>query len=1336
MVASAIDQFTTVRSEGLLLPPELLGRIRDPKADLDGVTPRDYHLSGERINEAISNAWNRARNAWRHFKLAQEMLPESDAGTTLTRERWLLPLFTALDYGRLQTATAEIIDGKSYPISHRWGDVPIHLVSFRIDLDKRAPGMAGAATSSPHSLMQMFLNRSREHTWGFVSNGYRLRILRDNSSMTRQAHLEFDLESMMEGEVYADFVLFWMICHQSRVEGSHPGEYWLERWAKAAEQQGTRALDQLRGSVERAIEALGTGFIKHPKNRDLRDKLRNGTLNKQDYYRQLLRLVYRLLLLFAAEDRDLLLDPEADDGAQELYLNHYSIQRVRQIAEHFRGTTHLDQFEGLRLVMRLVGGYDNGKAKILGLPILGSALFNDAFVADIIDCKIANRDLLEAIRALAFIEDKAAGTLRPIDYKHLGPEELGGVYESLLELHPEVNIDARYFRLETAGGHDRKTTGSYFTPPALINALLDSALEPVLAQARRTRNSEAAILNLKVCDPACGSGSFLIAAAHRIAYALAQVRVGGDEPPPSLIRTALRQVIGNCIYGVDINPMSVELCKVNLWIEALDPGKPLSFLDHHIKAGNSLLGTTPALMAQGIPDDAFVALEGNDKEATGTARKQNRQERKDFEKGQRSLFELIEPPQHAVLTSAVQQVDEIDDSRITGIRAKEARWRELANDPEYINARLLADAWCAAFVWERKAGMSVPPMTQLTYQRLCANPAATEFEGLRTAVVALREQYGFFHWHIEFPKVFSVPERPDDAENTQMGWNGGFDCVLGNPPWEHTEIKEKEWFAERAPDIADASNAAIRRRMIGDLVQRDPSLYHGFVAERRSAEGFGHFVRTSGTYALTGRGRTNTYPLFAEKSRQVINNLGRVGIVVPSGIATDDTTKYFFQDLMKMRSLVSFYDFENREGIFIGVHRSFKFALVTMTGIEASTSKAEFVFFAQQVSDLGDINRRFALSAEDIARLNPNTGTTAIFRNRHDAEIATNIYRHIPILIRRIPEFQNLWLTDITRMLNMSDDAELFNTYKDMIEQGCILRGHSFINGTEVFLPLYEAKMFWHFDHRWATYDDDSTRELPSSEKSNLQLAQPRYWVEQSKLYKHMSGHDVNWLISFRDITNSTNERTAVFSILPFVALAHPSPMLFINQTALLHTAIVACLNSYVVDYLARQKVGGTHLSYVILEQLPIIPPHAYTPALLDFILPRVLELTYTAWDLQPFAQDVGWDGPPFIWDEERRFLMRCELDALYFHLYQIQRQDVNYIMETFPIVKRKDEAAHGEYRTKQVILKMYDQMAALPKMAVPAPKDETTYDVPDVSQWTTWLSPGPADPAVAHREK
>ena len=629
------DPFTTVRTEGAILPADLLQRIVERDRGLDGLTPASYHLAeGEKLNEAINRSWNRLVGVWSGFQAALARLTEGDPATTPTREKWLLPLFGELGYGRLLAARPIEVDGRAFALSHAWQHTPIHLVGSRVDLDRRQPGTAGASLTSPHSLVQEFLNSSDAHLWGFLSNGRLLRVLRDNASLTRQAFVEFDLEAMMAGEVYADFVLLWLLCHQSRVEAERPAECWLERWSKAAQEQGTRALDQLRGGVEEAIAAMGRGFLSHPANADLKDKLRSGRLTKEDYYRQLLRLVYRLLFLFVAEDRGLLLDPGADPSARARYETYYATTRLRRLAERRRGTQHADLYHGLWLVMEMLGR-DRGCPE-LGLPALGSLLWSREAVADLAGSQIANHDLLDAIRALAFtIEGRVR---RAVDYKNLGPEELGSIYESLLELHPELNADAGTFALTTAAGHERKTTGSYYTPPSLVAQLLDTALDPVLDEAAQKPDPEAAILGLKVCDPAAGSGPFLIAAAHRIAKRLASVRTGDEEPSPEALRRALRDVIGRCVYGVDVNPMSVELCKVSLWMEALEPGRPLSFLDHHIQCGNSLLGATPSLLARGIPDEAYKPIEGDDNAVCRDLRRQNRDERR----GQATMFDQFE----------------------------------------------------------------------------------------------------------------------------------------------------------------------------------------------------------------------------------------------------------------------------------------------------------------------------------------------------------------------------------------------------------------------------------------------------------------------------------------------------------------------------------------------------------------------------------------------------------------------------------------------------------------------------------------------------------------------
>lgn len=577
-----------------------------------------------------------------------------------------------------------------------------------------------------------------------------------------------------------------------------------------------------------------------------------------------------------------------------------------------------------------------------------------------------------------------------------------------------------------------------------------------------------------------------------------------------------------------------------------------------------------------------------------------------------------------------------------------------------------------------------------------------------------------------------------------------------NPPWERIKLQEKEWFAARSPAIAAAPNAAARKRMIAALRSEDPALWQAFQADVRAAENESHFIRNSGHYPLCGRGDVNTYAVFAELVRQVLSPVGRAGIIVPSGIATDDTTRFYFQDVMETGALASLYDFENRRKLFPAVDSRMKFCLLTLRGAaEQAGAPAEFIFFALDVDDLRDEERRFTLTAAEIALLNPNTRTCPIFRSQRDAALTKAIYRRVPVLIKEGPPEENPWGVKFSTMFHMSNDSHLFHTRAQLEQEGWRLEGNRFVRGAAVMLPLYEAKMLHHFDHRWATYDGLETRELTLAEKVDPDCTVlPRYWVEEQQVEARLNDVASGWLIGFRDITNTTNERTAIFSVLPQVGVGHTAPLAFLATPSANCALFVAGLVSYAFDYATRQSVGGTHLTYGYLKQLPVLPPETYanrcpwsqplTPdasrltrdsslvtrdasrltshashvTLSDWLLPRVLELTYTAWDLQPFARDCGYAGPPFRWNEERRFLVRCELDAAYFHLYGIARDDVAYILETFPIVKRKEIARFGEYRTQRVILEIYDEMAAAMQGGAP---------------YQTRLDPPPADARVAH---
>ena len=1296
--------FATVRTEGAILPADLLERVAAGDRSLGGLAPTDYGLApGESLGEAASRSWNRLLGLWRSFRAAAAALPEGEPGTGLTRERWLLPLFQELGYERLPVHRATEIEGKSYPISHLREDLPVHLVGCRVDLDARSTGVAGAARASPHSLVQEFLNRSPGHLWGFVSNGLRLRILRDNASLTRQAYVELDLEAMLDGEAFADFSLLWLLCHRTRTEAERPEDCWLERWSKAAQAEGARALDRLRDGVEGAITALGQGFLSHPANGSLREALRGGALTTQDYYRQLLRLVYRLVFLFAAEDRELLVAPTADPAAWERYLRHYSSRRLRDLAGRIRGTRHPDLYETFQLVARLLGG--RGNATALALTPLGSFLWSAAAVPHL-DGRLANRDLLEAVRLLAWRESD--GRLRPVDYKNLRGEELGSVYEALLELQPELHVDGGTFALRTVGGHERKTSGSFYTPDSLVQALLDSALEPVVqarlaeaaAEAKRkgsattyAAEAERALLALKVCDAAVGSGHFLIAAAHRLARHLARVRTGDEEPSPEAYRAALRDVITHCLYGVDVNAMAVELCKVSLWLEAMVPGKPLGFLDAHIQCGNSLIGILdPHVLTEGIPDEAYVALTGDDKDAVKQLKKRNSLGRNVL---QGELFGAAATPEPQLCTA---DVDALPEDTVEQVEAKRQAWERMRAGDACSHQRLLADLYIAAFFVEK---------TKESWERVPTNEDLRRArDGLkmrpRVAETAreLAERHGFFHWHLAFPEVFA---------------EAGFDVLLGNPPWDQLQFDAREFFAATRPDIAEAQHMTARNRLLAALENEDPCAFSVYRLAVSTVECTQKFVHGSGRFPLTSFGRINLAPLFSELCGQILRPSGRAGIIVPTGIATDSFNQYYFADISQSGKLVSLLSFENEEFIFPAVHHSYRFSLLTLRGSPASDTPAVFVFFARRPRHIQDPTRRFQLTKEDIQLLNPNTRTCPVFRSQGDAELTKSIHRRIPVLVTEAAGAPgNPWGITFMLMFMMNTASALFRTFAELQAAGGERDGADFLlpDGTR-YVPLYEAKMVHQFDHRWATYETNGkdSRDASEGEKADpVWQPLPRYWVPQAEVETILrdKGWDRAWLLGWRDITLVTNERTVIAGVLPRVGVGHTVPLMFPATGGVGHwAALLANLGSLVLDYLARQKVGGTHLTYGYLKQFPVLPPDRYTDADLAFIVPRVLELTSTAHDLAPWAHDLGHDGPPFRWDPEHRSQLRAELDAYYARLYGLTRDELRYILdpadvygpdypsETFRVLKNREMKAFGEYRTRRLVLEAWDALEA-----------------------------------------
>jgi hypothetical protein len=1329
---------STLKLEGGLIGHDIIERIA--AGEECGQKPSDFGFdSRRRLSDEIAAAWSDARDLWHVFERRLERLPEDDLATTATRDQWVIPLLSSLGYELIYQPRAAEIDGLTFSISHKAGKddaaPPVHIVGARQSLDRKPE--SGRPRLAPHALLQEYINRT-DQVWGLVTNGKILRILRDSQRMRKQAYIEFDLQQMMAGEKFADLALLYRLLHRTRLPQTFADahECFLEKYYLLTIEQGGRVRDRLRDGVEEALKIFANGFINNLQNGDLREEISSGKLTSQNFYRQLLRLIYRFLFLMVAEERNLITD-------NPIYSEHYSISRLRRLLEiRSSWTAHDDLWLELRTTFELFR--DEKLGQYLNVPPLNGDLFNGTEMTSLDNVSLTNRDLLNALWHLGMYREDERSPWHRINYAALDVEELGSVYESLLEFHPifiEKDVELSF---DLVPGTERKSTGSYYTPPELVQELIKSALVPVIEdRVKKAPSKEEALLSIRVLDPACGSGHFLLAAARRLGKDLAKTRTGEDEPTPESLRLAIRDVITHCIYGVDKNPLAVDLCKVALWIEGHAKDKPLTFLDHRIRCGDSLVGVMDLnVLNDGIPDEAFAAVEGDDKSVARSIKKRNKEERE----GQRSLpFETAKELKD--LRDYLGALSQIPDDKPDNIRKKSEAYQNLHSlGTKWWRDQTACNIWTAAFFIEltpeNERENRIP-----TYEILMSYIDSGAADARTTGYSwLLAQRHAFFHWPLEFPEVFV---------------QGGFDVVLGNPPWEILELEEQEFFASLDAEIAKAPNKAARSTLIRKLPETNLALWREYKEALHTADALNKYLRQCDRFPLTARGRTNTYSVFAELASGLINVNARVGIVVPTGIATDDTNKFFFAHLVEKEKLASLYDFENREALFPGVHRSYKFSLLTISN--KPVQKSDFAFFLLRSEHLSDDRRRFTLSAVDFSRLNPNTRTCPVFRTKIDTEITKKIYERVPVLINE-QTGENPWGATFKQgLFNMSSDSHLFRNKQQLESEGFRLWGNRFAKGDEVWLPLYEAKMIWQFDHRFGTYEGVTSRSsthlpTPTPEQyadSNF-IVMPWYWVQENEVNSRLESRDRSgnlswrwsrgWLLGFRNVTNTTNERTAIFSLISKLAIGHSAPLLFVNKipTTPHCTCLLANFSSIVFDYCVRQKLGGINMTFNYIQQFPILPPDLYNTKDLLFMVPYVFELIFTSWDLKPFADDVwkdadeelkvairkqweenrlqtgghSWNPPewaeisqngiplsPFKWDENRRAILRAELDAYYAKLYGLTRDELCYILdpkdiygpdfpgETFRVLKEKEEREFGKYRTRLLVLEVWDNM-------------------------------------------
>ena len=1048
------------------------------------------------------------------------------------------------------------------------------------------------------------------------------------------------------------------------------------------------ARDKLSAGFRQALEILGQGFLSHNANTELRSALRTGELTEECYFRQLLRIVYRLVFLLTVEERNLLHPKSASESARRLYADGYAVRRLRDFSiRRIAHDHHRDLWEAVASVFHSLAG---GEPR-LGLPAL-SGLFASEECPDLDAAKLENRVFLNAIFHMAWLREHS-GSVR-VDWRDMRPDELGCVYEHLLELVPQITGDGRIFSFTSADesrGHPRKTTGSHRTPDELVQRLLASALDPVIERTinAHPENPADALLNLAIIDPACGSGHFLLAAARRLADRIARIRADGT-PSPDDYRSSLRDVVRQCIYGVDRNPLAVEICKLGLWMESVDPGLPLTFLESHIRCGNSLIGTNRRLMGEQVPDAAWTVLEGDDRKVAKLLKRLNKAETA----GQQRL--PFEPrDETGSLYDAVRAVERASDTDAAALAKKQRQWNALLADEAYNHEKLVADAWCAAFLWPKgEPGPVMEAAPTTAAWRALRDEEATPLQSLLDTTRRIAEDHGFFHWELAFPQIFG---------------RGGFDVVLGNPPWEHLKLQKHEFFAQRDPSIANAWNVAERKQLIPALRITNPVLWEEWTNATRIAQGQSHFARQSGRFPLCGKGDVNTYALFAEHNWSLLAPRGRAGFIVPGEIVTDGATKEYFQALLDRRVLASVWHFENDNLVFKGLHHEFRFLMLTI----GESDQADFVFYSRRATDLDDQQRHFALTSADFAALNPNTRTCPAFRSRRDADINLAIYRRAGVLWREEYPDGNPWGIRFLSMFHMANNPGLFRPRAELAAAGWQQEGDRFEMDGTVMLPLYEAKMIHHFDHRFGSYEGQSKARANQGTLSELddvahadpsRVTSPRYWVAGDKVAERLGGTwDRRWLLGWRDAAGAGVSRTVIACITPRVAVNHTIPLMMPSRDPRLVAMLYANLSSIPFDYCARQKVGGLSLKYFTMQQLPVLQPREYSTSapwepsirIRDWLLPRILELTYTAWNLKAFAKDCGDDGAPFIWAPERRFQLRCEIDAAFFHLYGVSREGASWILDTFEVLRRWEEHRHGEYRTKRGVLEIYDALAA-----------------------------------------
>jgi hypothetical protein len=1233
-------------------------------------------------------------------------------------------------------------------------------------LDRRS-GQRGEETA-PSTQMLRYLRRVEDLTtgklrWGILTNGARWRLYYQGARSVAENFFEVDLAKILrveghEGGLFAlndderDHALrvFFLIFRQRAFTGtaSDPrtfhqralaeGRFYEER---VATDLSNLVFNQVFPELVRAIAAAAPDAPL--------PNVRQAALI----------LLYRLLFILYAEDRDLL--PVND----RRYGDYGLRDKVRGDVGDRK--TKNDVFSGTAarywaVIDDLCRAIDKGDGSI-GLPPYNGGLFDRDRTPLLAKIRVPDDVMANVIDALSF--ERGEHGRRYINYRDLSVQQLGSIYERLLE--HEVIRDAGDIAIRP-NIFARKNSGSYYTPDDLVSLIIRETIGPLVDDriaAFRARIDEQdgsdkplatklgalkrvdpaeRLLELKICDPAMGSGHFLVALvdylADQVITAMAEAEAAvtwGHYISPlasriEAIRNTIlsnaeqrgwivdedqlddrhiirRMILKRCIYGVDKNLMAVELAKVALWLHTFTVGAPLSFLDHHLRCGDSLFGLW---INRAI--DTAAKIENGKKQQTQT------------------LF-LHESTTRALrAASSMQIIEGLTDAEIAEAHRSADVFAEVKDMTAPLAALL---SFFHALDWLELNNAANKPLLQAFLTGVFGDPAsialgkikpldkvytsdrtkadAEAFSKMLADVREIVDEQGFLHWQATFPGVWS------DWQNADL--TGGFDAVIGNPPWDRIKLQKVEWFAARRPDVAKVERAAERKKMIEALQAANDPLAGLFAKAEHRAQAAARIARTCGDYPLLSGGDTNFNSLFVEQAARLCKADGVVGLLVPSGISTETASQKFFAKLIKNGNAKCVYDFFNKrasgELFFPDVYYRFKFSALVFSPSLRSFGACRFATFVRDIAELADGAKTYTLGLADFATVNPNTNTAPVYKDPHDKVLSTKIYKSTPILVRHSPQGnQQAWPVKYATLYHMANDSNHFRTPQELEErEGAYPIGANlWKSAAGTWVPLYEGKMVQAFDHRASsiTTVTKNVHRPGQSEVTNLEehqnpdfLPTPRYHV--------LAPDGLKPEIALKDVTSTTNSRSVIACIIPPHAAGHTLPLIQMQLAdpkarALAQALLCANLNAIPLDFVARTKILSNHASWFIMEQLPVIEPAAYKTTSFGMktaetvVRDAVLELTYTATDLAGFAADLGHVDskgkvkPPFKWDESRRQLLRAKLDAVYFHLYGVtKRQDVIYVFSTFPIVEEQETQAHGRYLSRDLCLAWINALAA-----------------------------------------